>query len=54
MAGVAALAMRGNGQTSDDFLTDTWTHPDTGVLIYGADLPRELIPLSHLTPAPTT
>lgn len=51
MAGVTALAMRTYGTTPDfvhDFLTDTWNHPDTGVLILSEDMPRELIPWCHL------
>lgn len=56
MAGVAALAMRTYGTTPDfdhDALTDTWIHPDTGVLIFGEDMPRELIPWCRLNEEPT-
>lgn len=27
-----------------DYLPDTWTHPETGVMILGEDMPQELIP----------
>jgi hypothetical protein len=27
-----------------DLLPDVWTHPETGVLILGEDMPRELMP----------
>lgn len=57
MAGVTALALRGIGAAPDfvhDFLTDTWIHPDTGVVIFGEDMPRELIPWCHLNPQEET
>ena len=47
MAGVTGLALRAPCTAVDfdhDLLTDTWIHPDTGVLIFGEDMPRELIP----------
>lgn len=52
MAGVTALAMRTYSTDPDyvhDFLSDTWIHPDTGVLIFGEHMPRELIPWCRLT-----
>lgn len=57
MAGVTALALRGIGTAPDfvhDFLTDTWIHPDTGVVIFGEDMPRELIAWCHLNPEEET
>ena len=52
MAGVSALALRSYSTEPDfdhDITSDTWIHPDTGVLIFGENMPRELIPWCHLT-----